>query len=33
MQMHHHRSEHWVVVQGTAKVTIGETEKLVRENE
>ena len=33
MQMHHHRSEHWVVVRGTAKVTIGETEKLVRENE
>ena len=23
MQMHHHRSEHWVVVHGTAKVTIG----------
>lgn len=33
MQMHHHRSEHWIVVQGTAKVVIGETEKLVRENE
>lgn len=33
MQMHHHRSEHWVVVHGTAKVTIGEREKLVRENE
>ena len=33
MQRHHHRSEHWVVVQGTAKVVIGETEKLVRENE
>ena len=33
MQMHHHRSEHWVVVQGTAKVTVGDTEKLVRENE
>lgn len=33
MQMHHHRSEHWVVVQGTAKVTIGEKEQLVRENE
>ena len=33
MQMHHHRSEHWVVVQGTAKVVIGETEQLVRENE
>ena len=33
MQMHHHRSEHWIVVQGTAKVVIGEVEKLVRENE
>ncbi|MCL4766936.1 MAG: mannose-1-phosphate guanylyltransferase/mannose-6-phosphate isomerase [Hyphomicrobiaceae bacterium] len=33
MQMHHHRSEHWVVVHGTAKVTVGDREKLVRENE
>jgi mannose-1-phosphate guanylyltransferase / mannose-6-phosphate isomerase len=33
MQMHHRRSEHWVVVQGTAKVSIGGEEKLVRENE
>jgi mannose-1-phosphate guanylyltransferase / mannose-6-phosphate isomerase len=33
MQMHHHRSEHWVVVRGTARVTIGEEEKLVQENE
>jgi mannose-1-phosphate guanylyltransferase/mannose-6-phosphate isomerase len=33
MQMHHHRSEHWVVVRGTAKVTIGAAEKLVQENE
>ncbi|MEL7048831.1 MAG: mannose-1-phosphate guanylyltransferase/mannose-6-phosphate isomerase, partial [Pseudomonadota bacterium] len=33
MQMHHHRSEHWIVVQGTAQVTIGDIEKLVRENE
>jgi len=33
MQMHHHRSEHWVVVRGTAKVTIGDEEKLVQENE
>lgn len=33
MQMHHHRSEHWVVVRGTAKVTIGELSKLVQENE
>jgi mannose-1-phosphate guanylyltransferase / mannose-6-phosphate isomerase len=33
MQMHHHRSEHWVVVQGTAKVVIGDMEKLLAENE
>lgn len=33
LQMHHHRSEHWVVVQGTAKVVIGDMETLVRENE
>lgn len=33
MQRHHHRSEHWIVVQGTAKVVIGDSEKLVRENE
>ncbi len=33
MQMHHHRSEHWVVVQGTAKIAVGDMEKLVRENE
>jgi len=33
MQMHHHRSEHWVVVRGTAKVTVGEEAKLVQENE
>ncbi len=32
-QMHHHRSEHWIVVQGTANVVIGDQEKLVRENE
>jgi mannose-1-phosphate guanylyltransferase/mannose-6-phosphate isomerase len=33
MQMHHHRSEHWVVVHGTAKVTIDGTERLVGENQ
>jgi len=33
LQMHHHRSEHWVVVQGTALVTVGDSEQLVRENE
>lgn len=33
LQMHHHRSEHWVVVSGTAKVTQGESERLVRPSE
>lgn len=33
LQMHFHRSEHWVVVKGTAKVTIGGKETLVHENE
>ncbi|MBI1383832.1 MAG: mannose-1-phosphate guanylyltransferase/mannose-6-phosphate isomerase [Rhizobiales bacterium] len=33
MQMHHHRSEHWVVVKGTARVTCGDSVRLVRENE
>jgi mannose-1-phosphate guanylyltransferase len=33
VQMHHHRAEHWIVVSGTASVTIGETTTLVTENE
>lgn len=33
LQLHHHRAEHWVVVQGTAKVTNGEKSYLVSENE
>jgi mannose-1-phosphate guanylyltransferase/mannose-6-phosphate isomerase len=33
MQLHHHRSEHWVVVSGTAKITNGEREILLQENE
>ena len=33
LQMHYHRSEHWVVVKGTAKVTRGEEEILLHENE
>jgi len=32
-QMHHHRAEHWVVVRGTAMVTIGDKTMLVTENE
>jgi mannose-1-phosphate guanylyltransferase len=33
LQKHHHRSEHWIVVTGTAKVTRGDDEYLVRKNE
>lgn len=33
LQMHHHRSEHWIVVSGTAKVVNGERESLVYTNE
>jgi mannose-1-phosphate guanylyltransferase/mannose-6-phosphate isomerase len=33
LQSHVHRSEHWVVVEGTAKVTIGDKVKLVGENQ
>jgi mannose-1-phosphate guanylyltransferase/mannose-6-phosphate isomerase len=33
LQKHRHRAEHWVVVRGTAEVTVGETVKNVHENE
>ena len=33
LQSHVHRAEHWVVVEGTARVTIGTEEKLVCENQ
>ncbi|MBF7072669.1 mannose-1-phosphate guanylyltransferase/mannose-6-phosphate isomerase [Glaciecola sp. MH2013] len=33
VQMHHHRAEHWIVVSGTANVTVGEKTSLVTENE
>ncbi len=33
LQKHHHRSEHWVVVRGTAEVTIDEKEFVLTENE
>lgn len=33
LQSHYHRSEHWVVVQGTAKITIGDETELVCENQ
>ena len=33
LQTHHHRAEHWVVVRGTARVTVGDAIKVVHENE
>lgn len=33
LQKHYHRNEHWIVVSGTASVTIGENQFLVRPNE
>ncbi len=33
LQLHHHRAEHWIVVKGTAKITIGERTFYLHENE
>jgi mannose-1-phosphate guanylyltransferase/mannose-6-phosphate isomerase len=33
LQMHHHRAEHWIVVQGTARVTCGDRTFFLSENE
>jgi mannose-1-phosphate guanylyltransferase/mannose-6-phosphate isomerase len=33
VQMHHHRAEHWIVVTGTAKVSIGDKQILLTENQ
>ncbi|MEP7297103.1 MAG: mannose-1-phosphate guanylyltransferase/mannose-6-phosphate isomerase [Burkholderiales bacterium] len=33
LQMHHHRAEHWIVVRGTAKVTVGDQVILLSENQ
>lgn len=33
LQKHHHRSEHWIVVRGTALVTVNDLQKMVHENE
>lgn len=33
IQMHHHRAEHWIVVSGTANVTIDDETAMVTENE
>ena len=32
-QLHYHRSEHWIIVKGTARVTIGEKASIIHENE
>ncbi|MHB1585968.1 MAG: mannose-1-phosphate guanylyltransferase/mannose-6-phosphate isomerase [Acidiferrobacteraceae bacterium] len=33
LQMHHHRAEHWVVVRGAARVTCGDNEFMLTENQ
>jgi mannose-1-phosphate guanylyltransferase / mannose-6-phosphate isomerase len=33
LQMHHHRAEHWVVVQGTAKIRRGDEEMILTEDQ
>jgi len=33
LQMHHHRAEHWIVVSGTAEVTVGDKVMLLSENQ
>ncbi len=33
LQMHHHRAEHWIVVSGTAEVTVGDKTLLLGENQ
>jgi mannose-1-phosphate guanylyltransferase (GDP) (EC 2.7.7.22) len=33
LQLHHHRSEHWVVVQGTAEIGVGEERRFLRNGE
>ena len=33
LQKHFHRNEHWIVVSGTATVTVGDTKRYVRSNE
>jgi len=33
LQKHYHRNEHWIVVSGTATVTVGETTRYIRPNE
>lgn len=32
LQLHYHRSEHWIIISGTARVTVGDTEQMLHEN-
>ncbi|HBS5870279.1 TPA: mannose-1-phosphate guanylyltransferase/mannose-6-phosphate isomerase [Klebsiella aerogenes] len=33
LQMHHHRAEHWIILSGTAKITLNDREFLLTENQ
>ncbi|HDT6510894.1 TPA: mannose-1-phosphate guanylyltransferase/mannose-6-phosphate isomerase [Klebsiella aerogenes] len=33
LQMHHHRAEHWIVLSGTAKITVDDNDYLLTENQ
>jgi mannose-1-phosphate guanylyltransferase/mannose-6-phosphate isomerase len=33
LQLHHHRAEHWIIVSGTARITRGDEEFLLEENQ
>ena len=33
LQLHYHRAEHWIVVSGTAQITVGKKVQLLKENE
>jgi mannose-1-phosphate guanylyltransferase/mannose-6-phosphate isomerase len=33
LQFHHHRAEHWVVVRGTARITVGDEVRLISEDQ
>lgn len=32
LQLHYHRSEHWIIISGTARVTVGDTVQMIHEN-
>lgn len=33
LQLHHHRNEHWIIIQGQARVTLGEKEFSAQQND